>query len=112
MRERTVLFTYHFHGTLAANATFYAELAVPWTLEDVKATASNDSDATLAASGGATITAAVIGDSGDPVTLTPDTTPDRVAADTLVTFALDYDGASGTAGQNVTVIVRGLLGEA
>ena len=99
MNERLLVWNFFIPGTTTANVTMYIECPYPWTLDKIKAASTNDSDATLAVSGGATITAAVIGD-GDPAELTPDSAPDPVDADTLVALTLDYDGSSGTAAEN------------
>jgi len=100
-------------GTLTGNVSAVVELPFPWTFKCVKACASNDSSATLAASGGVTITATAIGDSGNPGEIEADTTsaPVEVDADEAVTFALDYDGAGGTAAVNPSVLVFGWVGE-
>lgn len=111
MRERSLVIPFRAAGTTTANVLFYVELPFQWQLLGIKAVAQNDSDATLAASGGATIAAAVIGDSGDPTYLQP-TSPQVVSADTLVILTLDYDGSSGTAAQNVDLQVIGFVGEA
>lgn len=99
-------------GVMAANVTAIVEFPYPWTFKCVKACASNDSSATLAAAGGATITATAIGDSGDPTEILDDTdAPIEIDADEKTTFTLDYDGASGTAAQNVSALVMGWMGE-
>jgi hypothetical protein len=110
MNERTILFTFNHGGTLNANKVMYCELPMPWTLLGVKASASNDSSATITVSGGATIAEAVIGDTADPAYLQP-TTPQPVDANELVTVTLDYNGNAGTAAQDVSIIVVGLVGD-
>jgi hypothetical protein len=110
MQEKQFVLPFRAPGTTAANVLFYVEMPFPWTLLGIKAVAQNDSDATLAASGGATIAAAVIGDDGDPVYLEP-TSVQRVAKDELVILTLDYDGSAGTAAQNVDLQLIGLSGE-
>ena len=110
MNERITTVFYHSPGTLSADETFVVEFPFPVTLLGVKATASNDSDATLAVSGGATIAAAAIGDSSDPEYLEP-TSPDPVDKDTAITFTLDYDGAGGTAADDVSITAFFLVGE-
>jgi hypothetical protein len=102
MFERIVSTYVYIPGTTAANHVFIQEFPYPSTLLAVKACASNDSDAKLGVGGGATVTSAVIGDSADPATLTP-TSIAQAAADTAYTFTLDYDGAGGTAAQNVSI---------
>lgn len=106
-------------GTPGANASAVIQLNAPVTLQEVSACASNNSDATLTV--GTTtdpdgyITSFTIGDSDVPVVkdrgdfdgaLVSDTDEcPHIADDTLINVVLDYDGASGTAGQNVTVVL-------
>lgn len=110
MKERMITTCHDVAGTTTGNVTRIDEFPFSVTFLKLKAWASNDSDATLALSGGATVTATTIGDSGDPKTISP-TAPVEVAADTAITFTLDYDGAGGTAGQNVQIIAFYLVGE-
>lgn len=115
MKERLILWNDFFSGTLAANVTRYVEFPFPAAFYKAKAWASNNSSATLALSGATalSIAAQAIGDSGDPATITPASTDVvRIAADELVTITLDYDGSSGTAGENVGVELFFLTGEA
>ena len=81
--------------------------------------ASNDSDATIAAGdSGDTdeyLVAAVIGDSQVPVVYTranwATTNPSAAFAEgDVIVLTLDYDGSSGTAGQNVTIVVTTIEG--
>lgn len=114
MNERIVLFNDFFTGTLGANVTRYIEFDAPSRFLYAKALASNDSSATLALSGAGTmsIAAQAIGDSGDPAEIRPASTDvDREAADGLITITLDYDGASGTAAENVHILLFFLTGE-
>jgi hypothetical protein len=114
----------HFHGTMAANATWRWQLPCGMTLVEISAVASNNSDAKI--SFGTTtdddgyLTAIAIGDSGSPVifgkgdftgALMSDTSQcPHIAADTVVMLTVDYDGASGTAGADVTVVMTFLEG--
>ena len=115
--------TIHLHGTLAANATGYFQLPGPMTLVEIMAVASNDSDATLvvgtSADADGIMTAAVIGDSGTPAikgpaqfdgALADAVNPLHLADNAIVVWTLDFDGASGTAAQNVTIIFTFLEG--
>ena len=116
MNERLIAIMLPFgevDGTMTGNVSAVVELPYPWMFDRVKACASNDSSATIAASGGVTITATAIGDSGDPPEIKADTTsaPVAVDADESVTFALDYDGSGGTAAQNPSVLVFGWVGD-
>lgn len=108
MKERSVLFNYFLPGTLAANHVIYCELPHPWIIDRIKAAAVNDSDATLAVGGGATVAATAIGD-GDPAEI--DCSLTQIDADELVTLTLDYDGSAGTAAQGVSITVLGYIGE-
>lgn len=115
--ERRVMFNDFFTGTLSANVTRYVEFPFPVTFEAAKCVASNDSSATLAISGAGTmsIAAQVIGDSGDPRTIVP-TEAEKAstageAANGLITITLDYDGTSGTAAENVHLLIWFLTGE-
>jgi hypothetical protein len=114
MNERIILYNDFLTGTLSANVTRYVEFNAPSTFLYAKALASNDSSATLALSGagGLSIAAQVIGDSGDPRTVAPASTDvDREPANSLITVTLDYDGASGTAAENVHLLMFFLTGE-
>jgi len=114
MNEKIVMYNDFFTGTLAANVTRYIEFPWPATFVKAKAVASNDSSATFAVSGASTmsITAGVIGDSGDPATIAPVSGDVAYeAADSLITMLLDYDGTSGTAAENVHLQVWFCIGE-
>ena len=113
MHERLILFTYCFAGAQGADIPIYCELPFPWTFIGAKAAASNDSSATLAASGasaGTIFSATAIGDSGDPAYIQP-TTPVAIDANELVTVTLDYNGSAGTAASGANVIIIGLSGD-
>lgn len=107
-----------YDGTLAANKSFYWTVPVRCSLVGVSAVASNDSDATLkvgtTADDDSALAAAAIGDSGTPVVFDGDDfvgdgLPQFEAGTTLV-LTLDYDGAAGTAAQNVNIVVTFLEG--
>jgi hypothetical protein len=110
----------HLHGTLAANAGGRFKLPVAATLKEVQASASNNSDAILdfgtAADPDGYLSAVTIGDSEAVITYDNDdwdgalyTDTDNIeniyiAEDTVLEWALDFDGASGTAAQNVSLL--------
>lgn len=110
--------SYHIPGTLAANVAIKFIAPFDCQLVHVSAVASNDSDATLiigtSADDNGYVTAGVIGDSGTPVekealtdfagALAGSQFP-HITDGTIVTLDLDYDGASGTAAQNVTIVL-------
>jgi hypothetical protein len=119
MQGMLLPFQVHLHGTLAANASGRFKLPVAATLMEISASASNNSDATLqvgtAADDDGLLTATAIGDSEAVVTFDRDDWngalyPDvenidypRFAEDTVIEWVLDFDGASGTAAQNVSI---------
>ncbi len=111
--ERIFQQTYHIPGTLAANVTPRATLPCNCTLLHVSAVASNNSDATLkigtSTDDDACLAECTIGDSGTPVEKTradfiggqyP-----RLTDGTILLITLDFDGSSGTAAQNVTIVL-------
>lgn len=116
--------TVHLHGTLAANAEGYFQIPAGMTLVEVSTVATNNSDATLAlgtsADADGIMTAAVIGDSGTPAVktvsdfngaLVSDTKGGyHLANDTIFYWLLDFDGSSGTAAANVTLLFTFLEG--
>lgn len=109
---------FHIPGTLAA------DLAIKWTapmncqLVHAQAVGSNANDATLAI-GPSTdtdgyITAFAIGDSGTPVEKEALSDFDgavagsqypHIADGTIIVLTLDYDGSSGTAAADVTIVL-------
>jgi hypothetical protein len=116
-----MLNTYCFHipGTLTANIDIRWTAARRGRIKEISAVASNDSDATLAAGdSGDTdeyLVAAAIGDSQVPTVFTrsnwASTNPTAAFAEgDVIVLTLDYDGSSGTAGQNVTIVVTTLEG--
>lgn len=113
----------HLHGTLSANAQGAFQLPCGATLVEVSACASNDSDATLAvgtsADADGALTAQAIGDASVPAVfgrgdfdgaLVGENQYPEFVAGTVITWLLDYDGSSGTAGQNVTILFTFLEG--
>jgi hypothetical protein len=109
---------FHVPGTLSADLSirWYAPFACQ--LIHVQAVGSNANDATLAVGTSADadgyITAFAIGDSGTPVekealadfdgALAGSQYP-HVADGTIIALALDYDGASGTAAADITIVL-------
>ena len=114
----------HLHGALSANATMRYKLPCNATLVHAQAVASNDSDATLkigtSADDDGYLAATIIGDSGTPTVwergdfdgaLNNDTAEcPHIAKDTILLLTLDYDGASGTAAQDVDIALTFLEG--
>ena len=109
---------YHIPGTLSADIAIKFTAPFDCQLVHVSAVASNDSDATLkvgtSADDDGYLTAAVIGDSGTPaekegisdfVGALADSQFPHIVDGTIVTVDLDHDGATGTAAQNVTIVL-------
>jgi hypothetical protein len=115
MQGTQIAFAFHVPGTLSANLSIKFKVYRDLILQHVSAVASNDSDATLAIAAGsagttALLAAAVIGDSGTPVEKTVSnwatTNPTgRLADGDIVALTLDYDGAGGTAANDVTIVL-------
>ena len=113
MAVRVFQQVYHFPGTLAANITPRFTTPIDFTILHVSAVASNNSDATLkvgnSSDDDAYLVATAIGDSGTPVEFDRDDFVGmqypRVTDGTVVVLTLDFDGAAGTAAQNVTLVL-------
>jgi hypothetical protein len=112
--------SYHIPGTLSANIAIRFTAPCDCTLLHVSAVASNDSDATLIVGDSSDtdeyLTSSTIGDSGTPAEFDGDDFVDtdgnshnryypRISDGTVVVVTLDYDGASGTAAQDVTLVL-------
>jgi hypothetical protein len=111
---------FHITGTTAANANIRWTAPCDCTLLHVSAVASNDSDATLIV-GIPTDTdeyvqETAIGDSNVPVEFDGDDFYDadgnqhscyypHIADGTVITVTLDYDGATGTAANDPTIVL-------
>ena len=103
-------------GTLSANITVYWTAPFDCTLRHVSAVASNDSDATLiigtSADTNGFLASTTIGDSGMPTEFERGdwdgalVSGDEARIDDgdVVVITCDYDGASGTAAQNLTIV--------
>lgn len=113
----------HLHGTLAANAEGRFQLPCPASLVEVSAVGSNANDATLVVGTSGDVdgilTAFAIGDSGTPVVkafgdfdgaLADGVSPTHLADNTIVDWDLDFDGSSGTAAANVSILFTFLEG--
>jgi hypothetical protein len=113
MMERIFQQSYHIPGTLSANITIKFTSPVSCTLLHVSAVASNASDATLkigtSSDDDEFLVAATIGVSGTPKEFDRDdfvgTQYPRIEDGDVVIVTLDYDGSSGTAAQNVTLLL-------
>jgi hypothetical protein len=111
--------SFHIPGTLAANLTITLTVPSDCSLVHVSAVASNNSDATLkigtSADDDGYLTATAIGDSGTPAEFDLDDFDGALLSNpgmeyphlldgTVLVLTLDYDGAAGTAAQNVTLV--------
>jgi hypothetical protein len=115
-------FTHAFHvpGTLTANITSTFTAPSGCQLIHVSACASNDSDATIIVGDSSDadeyLTASVVGDSGTPAEYDYDDFVDTsgnthtrfypvISDGTVVVVTVDFDGASGTAANDLTVVL-------
>ncbi len=118
-----ILVPVHLHGTLAANAQGAFSLPCGATLMEVSAVGSNANDATLlvgtSADADGVMTAVAIGDSSTPAVKGPanfdgalcdQVSGPHFADGTIITWLLDFDGAGGTAAQNVGLLFTFLEG--
>lgn len=113
-----VTYTFYVPGTLAASVFPCWVLDAPMTLVAISAVTSNDSDATLkfgtTDDDDAYLKSTTIGDSYVPVEFTASDfvggQPVHIPAGTILKATLDFNGASGTAAQNLTIVVTMLEG--
>ena len=113
MATRVFTVSFHIPGTLSANITPVWTAPFDCQLIHVSATATNNSDATLkigtTSDDDAYLTAAAIGDSSVPVEFTRTSfvgaQSPHIAKGAVLLLTLDFDGSSGTAAQNVTLIL-------
>lgn len=116
--QRKFAHAFHFPGALAANVSIKFTVPSACTLVHVSAVASNDSDALItigtSADADGYVASCVIGDSGTPVEKAALTDFDGALAGsqfphivdgTIVAIAIDFDGASGTAAEDVTLVL-------
>jgi hypothetical protein len=111
---------YHIPGTLAANVSIKFTAPCDCTLLHVSAVGSNANNGLLTIGDSADadeyLTSSSIGDSGTPAEFDGDDFVDtagathhlyypRIVAGTIVAIALDYDGASGTATDDFTLVL-------
>jgi len=118
--KRKFKIAFHIPGTLGADLDIRFTVPSDCSLVHVSAVASNDSDALITVGDSADpdeyVTSAVIGDSGVPAEFDYDDFVDadgnthtryypHIVDGTIVAIALDYDGAAGTAAQDVTIVL-------
>ena len=102
----------HIPGALSANLAITINMPVDCRLRRVSAVAGNDSDATLQigvdADADNIMDATAIGDSGTPTVFDVDdwestNVTGRLYQGELLQLVVDYDGAGGTAAQDLTI---------
>ena len=108
-------FTIPFHvtGTLAANVTFIFTAPFDFTIKSVQAVGTNANDGKITlgttSTADAYLTSSAIGDSSVPVQFSRSsfvgTEYPHIAKDTVVQITVDFDGSSGTATQNLSVVL-------
>lgn len=114
-----VCWSFHIPGTLAADVAVRFAVAFDCRVVHVSAVASNDSDATMtlgiSSDTDSILASTTIGDSGVPAEFDRDDwasaneTADLSKGD-IVVLSVDYDGSSGTAADDLTVIITALEG--
>lgn len=105
--------TYHIPGTLTADIAVKFTAPTNCTLLHVSAVASNDSDATLrlgtSSDDDQYLLETAIGDSGVPAEFERSDFVDaqfaRIEDGDVVAVTLDFDGATGTAAQDVSLVL-------
>lgn len=115
--NRTFQQAYHITGALAANVSIVFTAPFDMSLIHVSAVASNDSDATMiigtSGDGNGYLESTTIGDSATPKTFNWDDfdgalaggQAPHIAKGTVVIITIDYDGAGGTAAENLTLVL-------
>jgi hypothetical protein len=107
MQGNQIVYTFHVAGSAAANMTMFVKAYRAMTLQHVSTNGSNAHNATLAIGAGSAGTTALLaaftmGVSDTPVTKTRSdfastNATGAIAKDDLVKLTVDYDGAGGTA---------------
>jgi hypothetical protein len=114
-----ISWSFHVPGTLAANVGVRFAVPVDCRVVHISAVASNDSDATMmvgvSADTDSILAATAIGDSGVPAVFergdwaSANETAELAKGDIAV-LSVDYDGSSGTAAADLTVVLTALEG--
>lgn len=110
---RTYQVMFHVPGTLSANITPVWAAPFDCQLVHVSAVATNNSDATIkigtTSDDDAYLTPSNVGDSSVPAEFDRDDWVGaqfpHIADGTVLMVTVDYDGSSGTAAQNLTVVL-------
>jgi hypothetical protein len=119
MQGHKLILPFHVPGTLTANITVTFVIPYDCRVKHVGACSSNDSDATLmlgiSTDTNSILAAAVIGDSSVPVEKTQanfaTTNPTgKLSKGEILVLTVDFDGATGTAADDLTVVITLLEG--
>lgn len=113
-----VIIPFHIPGTLAANVNIRWKAPFDLTVKKISAVASNDSDATMtvgvSTDTDSLIEATTIGDSNVPTEFTRSNfganAYGNIAEGDILVITVDYDGSSGTAAADLTVVITALEG--
>ena len=111
--NRTFQQSYHVAGTLTADLSIIFTAHTNMTLLHVSMVCTNAADTTVAigttTTAAAYMVAAAVGQTNVPAVKKRanfvGTQYPRIAEDTVVKLTIDHDGAAGTAGQNLTVLL-------
>ena len=119
MQGHRNIITFHIPGTLTANINMRFTAAYDFRVKEVSAVASNASDASLEVGISSDVDSILatydIGDSDVPIVkkvadFASTNSDGIVSAGEIFVLTLDFDGAVGVAGQNVTIVVSILEG--
>jgi hypothetical protein len=115
MQGHRIMLPIHVPGTLSANLSIVLQMPFAARILEVSASQSNNGDATLAVGAGsdgstATIAAFAVGDSSVPVVKTvadfATTNPQgKLANNDYLKLTVDYDGAGGTAANDLSILI-------
>lgn len=110
-------YTFSHEGALAGNWAIIFELPHGFMPRHISAVASNASAATIqvgtTSSPAAVLAEVAIGVSGDPIEKGPSDFADadyQYAKGDVVQILIDYDGEASTVGEDVAVVLTGLMG--
>ena len=119
MQGSRIVVPFHIPGTLAANLTILFQAVKDMTLVAVQSVNTANSSATFtlgtSATADAYLTTQDVGDSSTPAVVQSKASfvggqfP-HIAAGTIIALAVDFDGASGTAAANLTLVLEFLEG--
>lgn len=114
-----IVWSFHVPGTLAANVNVRFAVPVDCRASHISAVASNDSDATMtfgvSTDTDSILASTTIGDSNVPAEFDRDDWAStnetaELAKGDIAVLTVDYDGSSGTAAADLTVIITALEG--